>query len=252
MKRILVLFLITTLFAGCAGKKNPADMIIRGGKIYTMNLQQPEVEAVAVAGGRIVYAGDAMGVIAFEGQNTRSIDLKGRTMTPGLIEGHGHFMGLGYSELDLDLMSVKSYEEMVEAVKLAVAKTEPGQWIIGRGWHQDKWTKKPGKMIKGFQTHELLSAASPNNPVFLKHASGHAGFANTNAMQLAGVNQLSVEKLSKEMNEGGEIIRDELGNPTGVFNERAQSLITNQIPDETEERDARAMDLAMQACLRNG
>jgi predicted amidohydrolase YtcJ len=252
MKKVLTLFLIATVFAGCAGKKTPADLIIRGGKIYTMNAQQPEVEAVAVAGGKIIYAGDADGVTGFEGEKTKSIDLKGRTMTPGLIEGHGHFMGLGFNELDLDLMNVKSYEEMVETVKLAVAKAEPGQWIIGRGWHQDKWTKKPERMIKGFQTHELLSAASPDNPVYLKHASGHAGFANAKAMQLAGVNQLSVEKLSKEMNEGGEIIRDELGNPTGIFNERAQSLITNQIPDETEERDARAMELAMEACLRNG
>ncbi|MFN7793839.1 MAG: amidohydrolase, partial [Cyclobacteriaceae bacterium] len=231
MKKVLTLFLIATVFAGCAEKKTPADLIIRGGTIYTMNAQQPEVEAVAVAGGKIIYAGDADGVTEFDGEKTNSIDLKGRTLTPGLIEGHGHFMGLGYNELDLDLMNVKSYEEMVEKVKLAVAKAEPGQWIIGRGWHQDKWTKKPEKMIKGFQTHELLSAASPDNPVFLKHASGHAGFANAKAMQLAGVNQLSVEKLSKEINEGGEIIRDELGNPTGIFNERAQSLITNQIPD---------------------
>jgi hypothetical protein len=111
---------------------------------------------------------------------------------------------------------------------------------------------KPEKMIKGFQTHQLLSEASPDNPVFLNHASGHAGFANAKAMQIAGVNQLSVEKLSKDLGEGGEIIRDELGNPTGIFNERAQSLIAQHIPDRTEETDSQAMELAMQACLRNG
>jgi len=173
-------------------------------------------------------------------------------------------MGLGYAELNLDLMNVTSYEEMVEKVKEAVAKAQPGQWIIGRGWHQDKWTKKPEKQIKGFQTHHLLSAASPNNPVFLSHASGHAGFANAKAMQLAGVNQLSVEQLGKNLGEGsveqlgknlgegGEILLDELGNPTGLFNERAQSLITQHIPDDTPETYERALELAMAACLRNG
>jgi hypothetical protein len=180
------------------------------------------------------------------------IDLQGKTMTPGFIEGHGHFMGLGYNEMNLDLMNVKSYEEMVDKVRDAVAKAQPGQWILGRGWHQDKWTKKPEKMIKGFQTHELLSAVSPNNPVFLKHASGHAGFANAKAMQLAGVNQLSKEKVNSEVTEGGEIIRDQLGNPTGIFNERAQSLISSKIPEETDEMNRQALELAMQACLKNG
>src|SRR6185436_8012532 len=108
----------------------------------------------------------------FKGDQTQEIDLLGKTMTPGFIEGHGHLMGLGYSELNLDLMYVKSYEELVAKVKEAVGKVPPGQWIIGRGWHQDKWTTKPTKVIKGFQTHELLSEVSPNNPVFLTHASG--------------------------------------------------------------------------------
>jgi len=236
----------------CTEKKMPADLIIRGGTIYTAEDANPVVEAVAVIGDKIIYAGDLKNLSKYQGENTQVIDLQGKTMTPGFIEGHGHIMGLGYNELNLDLMSVTSYEEMVEKVKEAVSKAQPGQWIVGRGWHQDKWTTKPEKMIKGFQTHQLLSEISPDNPVFLKHASGHAGFANTKAMQLAGVNQLSIEKLAKDMGEGGEIIRDELGNPTGIFNERAQGLISQYIPDNTEESDAQALDLAMAACLRNG
>lgn len=246
-----ILFVGFGMFS-CSEKKTPADVIIRGGTIYTAEDANPVVEAVAVVGDKIVYAGDLKNIATYEGENTRVIDLQGKTMTPGFIEGHGHIMGLGYNELNLDLMSVTSYEEMVEKVKEAVSKAQPGQWIVGRGWHQDKWTTKPGKMIKGFQTHQLLSEISPDNPVFLKHASGHAGFANAKAMQLAGVNQLSVEKLAKDMGEGGEIIRDELGNPTGIFNERAQGLISQYIPDNTEESDAQALDLAMAACLRNG
>lgn len=236
----------------CSEKKTPADLIIRGGTIYTVEDSNPVVEAVAVIGEKIVYAGDLKNISKYEGENTRVIDLQGKTMTPGFIEGHGHFMGLGYNELNLDLMSVTSYEEMVEKVKEAVAKAQPGQWIVGRGWHQDKWNTKPEKMYKGFQTHEMLSAISPDNPVFLKHASGHLGFANAKAMQIAGVNQLSIEKMSKDMGEGGEIIRDELGNPTGIFNERAQSLIAQHIPDNTTETDEQALELAIAASLRNG
>lgn len=249
MRYISLIFLL--LFS-CSPKKTPADLIIKGGTIYTVNENQPIVEALAIINGKIAYAGDLKGIAAFEGEKTQVLDLQGKTMTPGFIEGHGHFMGLGYNEMNLDLMNVKNYDEILEKVKEAVAKAKPGQWILGRGWHQEKWDKKPAKMIKGFQTHQSLSSISPNNPVYLRHASGHLGFANAKAMQLAGVNQLSVEKLTKEMNEGGEIIRDEMGNPTGIFNERAQSLIAKQIPEETEETNAQALELAIQASLKNG
>lgn len=256
MNRIAVLGLILSFSLGliqCAEKKTPADLIIKGGTIYTVESGSPTVEAVAVVADSIVYAGDLKGLTVYEGERTKVIDLQGKTMTPGFIEGHGHFMGLGYNELNLDLMNITSYEEMVEKVKEAVAKAQPGQWIVGRGWHQDKWTKKPEKLVKGFQTHELLSEVSPDNPVYLRHASGHAGFANAKAMQIAGVNQLSIEKLDSELGEeGGEIILDELGNPTGLFNERAQSLITSHIPDNTAETDAQALELAIAASLRNG
>jgi predicted amidohydrolase YtcJ len=247
-----ICLILVTSFISCSDKKTPADLIIRGGTIYTMEDTNPIVESVAVIGDRIVYAGAENGLSDYQNENTRIIDLQGKVMTPGLIEGHGHIMGLGYNELNLDLMSVTSYEELVEKVSEAVAKAQPGQWIVGRGWHQDKWTSKPDKMIKGFQTHQLLSSISPDNPVFLRHASGHAGFANSKAMQIAGVNQLSVEKLSKDLGEGGEIIRDDLGNPTGIFNERAQSLIAQHIPDNSPETDAQAFELAIAACLRNG
>ncbi len=251
MKRYFLLLTIA-LFFSCAEKKSPADMIILGGKIYTADKSNPLVEAVAIEGDKIVYSGPLSGIEKFKDEETQIIDLQGKTMTPGFIESHGHIMGLGYNELNLDLMTVKSYDELVEKVKEAVAKAQPGQWIVGRGWHQDKWDKKPEKMVKGFQTHQLLSSVSPNNPVFLRHASGHAGFANEKAMKLAGVNQLSIEKLERNLGEGGEVILDELGNPTGIFNERAQGLIGKFIPDATEETDIQALELAIAACLRNG
>ena len=108
------------------------------------------------------------------------------------------------------------------------------------------------KVVKGFQTHEKLSAVSPNNPVVLEHASGHAVQVNAKAMEIAGVNQLSKESLKSVSEEGGEIIRDKNGNPTGIFNELATGLIYKHMPAADDERDRQAIELATQACLRNG
>jgi predicted amidohydrolase YtcJ len=256
MKHLKLICLLVLIFSGlisCGPQKQPADQVIFGGKIYTADDSQPVVEAVVVQGGKIEFAGEEKEARQYIGDKTNMIDLQGKVMTPGFIEGHGHIMGVGYNELNLDLMSVKSYDEMVAKVKEAVSKAQPGQWILGRGWHQDKWDNKPAKMIKGFQTHQLLSEVSPNNPVFLRHASGHAAIANAKAMELAGVNPLSIEKLQRNLTQqGGEVILDELGNPTGIFNERAMSLIAEHIPENSGETDAQALDLAIRACWRNG
>jgi predicted amidohydrolase YtcJ len=246
-----VLFMALCL-TSCSERSKPADMIIKGGTIYTVEDGNPVVEAVAVSGDKIVFAGDLKDVANYEGENTQVIDLQGKTMTPGLIEGHGHFFGVGYYELDLDLMKAKNYDEIVEMVRIAAEKAQPGEWILGRGWHQDKWDTLPDNMVQGFQTHEKLSAVSPNNPVALEHASGHAVQVNAKAMEIAGVNQLSKESLKSVSEEGGEIIRDKNGNPTGIFNELATGLIYKVMPATDDERDRRAIDLATQACLRHG
>jgi predicted amidohydrolase YtcJ len=246
-----LLFFSLIIFS-CSEKETPADLIIRGGTIYTAEDSNPVVEAVAVIGDKIVYAGDLKNSAKFQGKNTQVIDLQGKTMTPGFIEGHGHFFGVGYFEIDLDLMKAKNYDEIVEMVRIAAEKAQPGQWILGRGWHQDKWDTLPSNMVKGFQTHEKLSAVSPNNPVVLEHASGHAVQVNAKAMEIAGVNQLSKESLKSVSEEGGEIIRDKNGNPTGIFNELATGLIYKHMPAADDERDRQAIELATQACLRNG
>jgi predicted amidohydrolase YtcJ len=240
------------LMMSCNQSKPPADLVVLGGTIYTVNEQQPTVEAVVVRGDKIEYAGNEKEARTYIGESTNVIDLNGKVMVPGFIEGHGHFMGVGYNELNLDLMSVKSYDELIEKVREAVSKAQPGQWIVGRGWHQDKWDVKPEVMVKGFQTHQKLSDASPNNPVFLRHASGHAALANAKAMEIAGVNQLAKENYKSSDAEGGEIIRDALGNPTGIFNERAMGLIARHIPQDDAEKDKQAFQLAVEACWRNG
>lgn len=253
MRIILSLSLLYFLFlmAGCS-RPEKADLVFKNGMVYTVNEEQPQVQAVAVKGDTIVFVGSDQDVEAWIGDNTRVIDLQGKMLTPGFIEGHGHIMGVGYNELNIDLLSTTSYEEIIQLVKDAAAKAKPGQWIVGRGWHQDKWTKKPDVMVKGFPVHQRLSEVSPNNPVLLDHASGHAALANAKAMELAGVNVLATEKVLIEVPAGGEIIRDAAGNPTGLFNETAVSLIESKIPAKTAESDAQALDLAMKACLRNG
>lgn len=251
LRKPLVILLLCVCMA-CQSRKEPADLVILGGKIYTMNDREPVVEAVAVRDRKIIFAGPEQEARSYVADKTRMIDLEGKVMTPGFIEGHGHIMGVGYNELELDLIAAKSYEELVETVKEAVAKAEPGQWIIGGGWHQDKWDRRPSRVVKGFQTHHLLSEISPDNPVFLRHASGHAALANAKAMELAGVNQLTTEKGKNLSGDGGEIIRDEHGNPTGIFNERAMDIIAAHIPDNSTATDAQALKLALDACVRNG
>lgn len=235
----------------CGPQKETADVVFKNGTIYTVDDQNTQAEAVAVKDGMIIGIGSSQDISAYEGSDTEVIDLNGKTMTPGFIESHGHLMGIGYNKLELDLMHVKTYDELVEKVAEAVDKADPGDWITGRGWHQSKWIEAPDKVVNGFQTHEKMSAVSPDNPVYLRHASGHATFANAKAMEMAGVNRLSVESLTGEV-EGGEIIKDELGNPTGVFTERASLLIGKLVPKDTEERAEQALEMAIQECLENG
>src|SRR5690606_38691054 len=148
MKYISALFFfgVFSILISCGPSVQPADKVILGGTIYTVDEAQPTVEAVVINGNIIEFAGKETEARKYIGEKTEVIDLEGKTMTPGFIEGHGHFMGVGYNELNLDLMYVTSYEELVAKVKEAVDKAQPGQWILGRGWHQDKWHTKPDKM----------------------------------------------------------------------------------------------------------
>ncbi|MDX1627367.1 MAG: amidohydrolase [Fulvivirga sp.] len=248
----LSILLFVGLVACESDKEQVADLVIRGGTIYTVNDAAPNAEAVAVMDNKIAFVGTAQEAEKWIGESTQVVELEGKVLTPGFIEGHGHFMGLGYNELNLDLLHTKSYDELLQKVEEAVDKAAPGEWIIGRGWHQSKWTPQPDTMVKGFPVHDRLSAVSPENPVFLSHASGHAALANKKAMEIAGVLPLSKESLDNMDVEGGEIIRDELGNPTGIFNETAQALFRKHIPETTEEKNNKAFDLAVQACYRNG
>lgn len=245
MNNRLVISFLFLFFVSCESQK--ADMIIHNGMIYTMNDLNPTAEAVAVSSGKIIALGKYTDLDPLITPRTKIINLRGATMTPGIIEGHGHFYGLGLAKMQLDLSKTESYQDLVDMVSDAVKNSKPGEWILGRGWHQSKWSDDKSDFVKGFQTHERLSEISPNNPVWLKHASGHAGFANQKAMDIAGVNK------ETEFGFGGEIIKDLSRKPTGVFNERAQGLISEKVENNLgEDSDLRAIELAVKASLENG
>lgn len=232
----------------------PADLVLRNGKIVTVDSARPEAAALAARGDTIVAIGSDREVAPYVGASTRIIDLQGRLAVPGFIEGHGHFLGIGQAKMNLELMAVRNWDEVVAKVSEAARKAEPGEWILGRGWHQEKWDKAPQPNVEGFPTHASLSAASPNNPVLLTHASGHAGFANARALQLAGVTRDTANPA------GGEILRDSNGDATGALRETAQGLVRRALERDRsrrsgQEHDAearRAVELAVQECLAKG
>ncbi len=230
----------------------PADLVLRGGRIITLDDRTPSAQALAARDGAIVALGSDADIARFVGPNTQVVDLAGQTAIPGFIEGHGHFNGIGEGKLNLDLMSTKSWEEIVHQVALAVERAKPGQWIIGRGWHQEKWTSTPQPNVEGFPLHASLDKVSPNNPVILTHASGHASFANAKALELSGITKDTSNP------SGGEILKDKSGNPTGLLRETASSLIRRgtgeprPTPEEADARANRALELADQEVTSKG
>src|SRR6185436_20310657 len=191
----------------------PADLVLRGGKIVTVDEARPEAQALAVNGDTIVALGSNQDIQRYVGPGTRVIDLKGALAVPGFIDAHVHFTGVGEAARNLKLGTARNWDEIVRMVGDAAKKAKPGEWIVGRGWHQEKWSEVPTVNVEGFPLHDALSRVSPDNPVWLTHASGHAGFANALAMKMAEVSKTTPDP------DGGKILRDKDGNPTGLMNE---------------------------------
>lgn len=235
-----------------AAQPSPATLVLHNGRIVTVDDARPEAQAIAVNGDTIVALGSNAEIRRYIGPQTQVIDLSGQMAMPGFIESHGHFNGIGQAKLGLELMNTKSWQEIVGMVRDAAAKARPGQWIVGRGWHQEKWTSVPQPNVAGFPLHHDLSAAAPNNPVVLTHASGHASFVNAKAMELSNITRTS------QAPRGGEILKDQDGNPSGLLNETAMGLVrrgAGEPAPTAEERDAEAMrviELADQEILSKG
>jgi predicted amidohydrolase YtcJ len=232
----------------------PADLVLRGGRIVTVDEGRPEAQALAAAGDTIVALGSNQDVQRYIGPRTKVIDLHGALAVPGFIDAHVHFTGVGEAARNLKLGTAKNFDEIVGMVAEAAKKARPGEWILGRGWHQEKWSQPPSPNIEGFPVHDTLSRVSPDNPVWLTHASGHAGFANAVAMKMAEITRATPDPA------GGKILKDQDGNPTGLFNERAQSLIADALardhatrtPAQLEGDLRQVIDLAARESLSKG
>jgi len=236
------------------GSAPPADLVLRGGRVVTLDDARPEAEAVAIAGHAIAAVGSDGEIERFVGPATEVIDLAGRLAVPGFIEGHGHFMALGRSRAILDLRDAATWDAIVERVALAAREAAPGDWIFGSGWHQEKWSPAPEPRVEGVPLHHDLSARTPRNPVSLAHASGHAVFANAAALERAGIDAGTPDP------PGGAIVRDARGEPTGLLRENAEGLIHAAVagweagrpPGELAAEALRAIERAGREALSKG
>jgi hypothetical protein len=232
--------------SSCAGQQ--ASFAILNARIVTMDEARPQAQAIACRDERIVAVGSNEEIDQLVGRQTKVLRLSGELVLPGFIEGHGHFVGLGRARLMLDLTRSRSFSEIVDQVAVAAQKAEPGRWILGRGWHQDKWTEHPSDHIGGYPRHNRLSAVSPRNPVLLAHASGHMCLVNAVAMHLSSIDHATPNP------PGGEIVKDEAGQPTGVLRETAQNLcyIAHERSEQSLSDLAEAVNVATAECLSKG
>ncbi len=253
---LLLVALALALFGACAQRAAPeavapatADLVLTHGRIVTLDQRQPEARALAVRGDRVLALGSESEIARLVGAHTKVIDLHGALAVPGLIDSHAHLWGIGGMQLELDLRSARSWEEIVERVAEAARTRPKGSWILGRGWHQEKWTHAPDDALDGWPTRAALDRVAPDNPVLLRHASGHASIANQRALELSGAASIETDP------PGGRILRDAHGAATGVLNEGAQDLV-----EPVEERDPAALralarrkvELAARECLAKG
>jgi hypothetical protein len=230
---LLCVVLSIAAFTQNQSKPEPAELVLKNAVVYTVNDAQPKAEAVAIRYGRVVFVGSSADAKRYEGKGTRVVDLKGKTVVPGLVDSHYHFSGVGLRELNLNLEGTTSLEDFLAKVKARVDKAKPGEWVTGRGWIETFWQPQ------AFPTRWDLDRIAPNNPVYLTRADGHGSVANSAALKLAGVDKNSESPF------GGEIMKDKkTGEPSGMLLDRAQGLVSRHIPPASKEQAEQALLLA--------
>ena len=222
----------------------PADLVLLHGSVATMDASRPDASALAVAGDRLMAVGSDAEIAALIGPGTEVIDARSRRVVPGFIEGHGHFMMLGEALSILDLRAAASWQEIVAMVAAAVAEAPPGAWILGRGWHQEKWQSLPQDAVGGVPGNRQLNAAAPRNPVLLEHASGHGAIANAAALAKAGIDASTADPA------GGQIVRDAAGEATGWLVDTAAESVRAVHDREQQARAPRQQRAERIARLR--
>jgi hypothetical protein len=224
-----------------AQAQQSADLILVNAVIHTMDDEVPEAHALAATDGRIVALGESEALLAVHrGPDTMVIDAGGAVVLPGLIDAHGHMLNLGRFLATLDLFGTRNVEEVAERVREAARSRAPGEWILGRGWDQNDWPAKE------YPTREMLDRAAPANPVFLDRVDGHAVWVNSAALEAGGVTAASPDI------EGGQIVRDPEGRPTGILVDYATDLVEHAIPPPGEEELGAMLDAAQERIVSLG
>ena len=258
MIRVLLPFVASLLVACDANEPQEvhpvASLLLINADVVTVDTARPHAEAVAIKDDLILDVGTSEEMLKHRGEHTEVIDLQGQMVVPGFIEGHGHYTSFGGSLLILDFRYARSFAEIVSMIAEAVADTPAGEWIVGRGWHQDKWETKESVLVEGLPVHDSLSEVTPDHPVMLIHTSGHGVFVNQRAMTLVELDG------NTEPPDGGEIVRDANGRATGMMREAAQDIFRiaysghqGRRPAGVAEEELRRMvTLAGEESLRHG
>ena len=211
-----------------------ADLLVNNVNGYTLDShgKLQHFQALLVDQGKVVATGDRA-ELAKRAGDAKVLDGHGKTLLPGLIDAHGHVLELGYARNNVDLVGTQSLDEALAKVKAYAVAHPDAKWIVGSGWNQEIW--KLGR----FPTAKELDAAIADRPVWLSRVDGHAGWANTAAIKLAGITKATQDP------HGGRIERDVDGNPTGVFVDGASNLINAVVPAPTAQQKVAAMDTAL-------
>ena len=204
-------------FMAAAATAAPEQILV--GRIYTLDAEVPIAEAAAVQRGLFSAVGDRDSILATAGPDTQIIDLGQHVGYPGFIDAHLHVAAIGSALKRVDLTRAMSYDDIVAKMRSRAATSPRGELVLGRGWHQSKWEVEPDTLVQGFPDHRKLSAAVPDHPALLEHANGHSVLINEKAMTVLGINKNSRSP------EGGVIVKDKAGHPTGILHETAIQLV---------------------------
>lgn len=243
--RMALIFMMTAAFAsGCGNGPSPdyADLILIGAEVVTQ-AESPHPApptAIAMAGGKIMAVGSDALILETKGPETRIIDLDGATVIPGLVDSHCHLYGLGKSLAQIDLMGTASVQEILEIVKTGAAKFAADAWIEGRGWDQNDWAAQE------YPHRAMLDEIIPGRPVLLRRIDGHAAWANSEALRRAHITRDTPDP------EGGEIMRDDQGEATGILVDNAVDLVVEIMPEVGPEETRRRIRLAIEHCVAHG
>jgi len=238
-KSLLSIAAISLLLLSCTKDQQTADLIVTNATIWTGNEMQPYAQAMAVRGDSIVALGSNEDILKYQSDRSENIDASGQFITPGFIDCHVHFLTGGFNLSSVQLRDAQTPEEFAMRIKAYAESQEPGTWILGGDWDHENWGGE-------LPTKEWIDKYTPNHPVWVTRLDGHMSLANSAALKAAGVDK-TVKNVS-----GGTIVRDKKGNLTGVFKDKAASIIGSKVPPPTDEQVAKALTEAMNYVASHG